>query len=43
MVTRVAEESDSVAWGGAYRGGQHLDAVIGGGATEEACLGDHTL
>lgn len=39
MVTRVAEEGDSVAWGGASGGDQHLYSVIG--ATQEAGLGDH--
>lgn len=40
MVTRVVEESDSVAGGGACGWGQQLDAVIRG-AAEEAGLRDH--
>jgi len=40
-VTGVAEEGDSVSRDGACRRSQKLNAVIRGGATQEACLRDH--
>lgn len=41
MVTRVVEEGNSIARGGACGRDQRLCDIIGGGATEEASLRDH--